>query len=106
MTNNRLFLILLLLRLLSAPAPVFAQRPLTATERRMVAAVDAGVPDALAILERAVNINSGTMNFDGVAATARVFAPEFERLGFTTRWVDGAEWGRAGHLIAERRGNG
>ena len=86
--------------------PVLAQGGLSPDERRLVANVDRGVADALVVLERAVNINSGTMNLAGVRATGAVFAPEFERLGFTTRWSDGAAWGRAGHLIAEWRGNG
>ncbi len=71
-------------------------------ERRAVAAVDPGVPAALALLERAVNLNSGTMNFDGVRETGRLFEAELAALGFATEWVDGAAWGRAGHLIARR----
>jgi glutamate carboxypeptidase len=46
------------------------------------------------------------MHFDGVRQVGRALAPEFEALGFTTRWVDGAAWGRAGHLIATRPGRG
>lgn len=84
------------------------QRPaaLSATERQLVASVDAGAANAIALLERIVNINSGTMNFAGVRAVADALAPEFRALGFETRWVDGAAWNRAGHLIATRRGNG
>ncbi len=82
-----------------------AQR-LSPAEQRIVTAVDAGVPAATALLERLVNINSGTLNFPGVRAVADALAPEFRRLGFSTRFVDGAPWERAGHLIAERLGNG
>jgi glutamate carboxypeptidase len=32
--------------------------------------------------------------------------PEFEQLGFDVRWIDMAETGRAGHLVATHRGNG
>ncbi|MBI1796408.1 MAG: M20/M25/M40 family metallo-hydrolase [Candidatus Eisenbacteria bacterium] len=78
--------------------------PLTPVERRMVQSIDRGTGAALQLLERVVDINSGTMHFDGVRDVAHVFAPEFEHLGFTTRWVDGASWGRAGHLIATRPG--
>ncbi len=63
--------------------------------------MDRHLPEALALLERAVDVNSGTMNFTGVRAVSTLFAPELEQLGFRTRWVDGASWGRAGHLIAE-----
>ena len=63
--------------------------------------IDAHNADALALLERVVNINSGTQNFDGVSEVGRVFRAELDALGFTTRWVDGAPFKRAGHLVAE-----
>src|SRR4051812_40546928 len=85
------------------PAPVApAAAPLDATERAVVAAVAAGNREALALLERLVNINSGTMSFDGVREVGAVLRAELDALGFTTRWVDGAPFGRAGHLVAER----
>src|SRR5690606_26878991 len=41
----------------------------------------------------------------GVRAVYDVLAPEFERLGFEVRWEAlPASTGRAGHLVAERRG--
>lgn len=83
------------------PAPALAA--LDPAERRMAAAVDRRVPAALELLERAVNINSGTMNFAGVRATGALFEPEWKALGFETRWIDGAPFQRAGHLFAERR---
>ena len=88
------------------PAGSAAAAKLTPTERRIVAAVDRGTPAALDLLERAVNLNSGTMNFEGVRAVGRLFEPAFGDLGFKTRWVEGAAWGRAGHLIATRPGRG
>lgn len=97
--------ILTLTLILAASAAAPAQ-DLTPAERRVVEAVDAGTANAIALLERTVNINSGTHNFAGVRAVADALAPEFQRLGFTTRWVDGTAWNRAGHLIAEWRGNG
>ena len=72
----------------------------------MAAAVDAANPQALALLERVVNVNSGSMNLAGVRAVGEASAGELEKLGFATRWVDGAAFGRAGHLIAERHGSG
>jgi glutamate carboxypeptidase len=75
-------------------------------EKSIVAAVDANNAAALALLERVVDINSGTHNFDGVRAVGDVFRKEFDDLGFKTRWVDGAAFKRAGHLIAEHPGSG
>ena len=79
---------------------------LTRAESDLATRVDEGIPGALELLERTVNLNSGTMNFAGVAEVGRVFAAEFEELGFETRWVDGSDWGRAGHLLARRDGTG
>jgi glutamate carboxypeptidase len=79
---------------------------LTPEEQQIVAAIDAGNGQALALLERVVNINSGSMNFAGVRAVGDVFRGELEALGFTVRWVDGTAFKRAGHLVAERSGRG
>jgi glutamate carboxypeptidase len=78
----------------------------SSTDRNVIAAVDAGNASALALLEKVVNLNSGTHNFAGVRAVGDVFAREFEGLGFRTRWVDGAPFKRAGHLVAEHPGPG
>jgi len=77
-----------------------------AAEQAIVAAVDAGNPAALALLEKVVNINSGTHNFAGVRAVGDVFRREFEDLGFKPAWADGAPFKRAGHLVATRPGPG
>ncbi|WP_432380344.1 M20/M25/M40 family metallo-hydrolase [Duganella sp. P38] len=78
---------------------------LSATERQIVAEVKAHAPHGLALLERAVNINSGTMNHDGVRAVGKLFGEEFAQLGFATRWSDmPPAMRRAGHLIASREG--
>ncbi len=79
---------------------------LSTTERAIAAAVDARNAEGLALLERLVNINSGTMNFTGVREVGRVLSAEFDALGFQTRWVDGGPFGRAGHLVAEKTGAG
>ena len=89
------------------PTASFAQTPnLSATERSIVRAVDAHNASSLALLERIVNINSGTQNFAGVRQVGDLLRAQFDSLGFTTRWVDGASFNRAGHLVAEHRGAG
>jgi glutamate carboxypeptidase len=95
------------------PAAVAAQRaaptappPISAIERRITSAVDQRSAEALALLERVVNINSGTMNFEGVRKVGDAFRAELDALGFVTRWVDGAGFKRAGHLVAERNRRG
>lgn len=76
------------------------------TERAIVSAVDAGNAQALDLLEKAVNINSGTHNFPGVRAVGALFRQELDQLGFKTTWIDGAPFKRAGHLVAEHPGKG
>jgi glutamate carboxypeptidase len=79
--------------------------PLTPTEERIVAAVKARSGAAIELLERSVNINSGTMNQAGVRAVGQLFRAEFDALGFTTRWIEmPAAMERAGHLVATREG--
>ena len=93
--------------LLVAIAGVLPQAgALTPDERALTAFVDANNTAAIALLERVVNINSGTMHFAGVQEVGKVFRAEFDGLGFTTGWVDGAPFGRAGHLVAEHPGQG
>lgn len=87
----------------TAPPPPEVH-PLSRTEKALVAHVDAHVTEARALLQRVVDINSGTQNLAGVREVGKVFTGELEALGFTTRWADGAGFGRAGHLIATRAG--
>jgi glutamate carboxypeptidase len=87
---------------LASPA-VLAQ--LSETEQKIVTAVKARSPAALALLERSVRVNSGTLNREGVREVGKIFATEFESLGFATRWVEmPPEMQRAGHLVATREG--
>src|SRR5882672_3903300 len=78
----------------------------TDAERVIAAYIDAHNGEALAMLERVVNINSGTQNFEGVRAVGAIFRGELDRLGFKAVWVDGSAWQRAGHLVAEHAGRG
>jgi glutamate carboxypeptidase len=78
----------------------------TPAERAIVSYVDAHNDDALALLERVVNINSGTQNFAGVRRVGDVFRAELDALGFRTEWIDGAPFQRAGHLVATHAGRG
>jgi glutamate carboxypeptidase len=79
---------------------------LSPDERALATFIDAHNDEALALLERVVNINSGSMNFEGVREVGKIFRAEFDALGFTTRWVEGAPFKRAGHLVAEHAGPG
>jgi glutamate carboxypeptidase len=85
-------------------AVVTAQRREPDEARVVASFIDAHNAEALTLLERLVNINSGTHNFDGVRNVGRIIRTELDGLGFKTEWIDGAAWQRAGHLVAERPG--
>ena len=107
MTNLRTFIRLfaiLSLMLMALTSDVSARQALDDTEKLIASHVDEGVERAISFLERVVNINSGSMNFEGVRAVGREFDEELSALGFETEWLDGAAFQRAGHLFA-RRGN-
>jgi glutamate carboxypeptidase len=78
----------------------------TAAERAITKYIDAHDAEALALLERVVDINSGTQNLAGVRGVGEVFRARLDHLGFQTKWVDGAAWQRAGHLVADHPGTG
>ena len=101
---RRLLLVAAAAAALSA-APAFAAG-LTAQESRVVAAAEAEHERSLALLERLVNVNSGTMNIAGVEKVGRMMQAELEPLGFQVQWVPKAEVGRAGHIVATHKGAG
>ena len=97
-------LILAALLLLLAPAGALAQP--SPAEQTMMQTVAAEHDRHIALLERMVNQNSGTLNLAGVQMVGDMVRAELEPLGFEVRWVDMAETGRAGHLVATHAGHG
>ncbi|MEQ9592852.1 MAG: M20/M25/M40 family metallo-hydrolase, partial [Cyclobacteriaceae bacterium] len=83
-----------------------AYAQISRSEKKIVSSVDAHQEEAIALLEEVVNINSGSMNFEGVKKVGMIFKSKLDKLGFETKWIDGAGWGRAGHLVAEHKGKG
>lgn len=77
---------------------------LSTAETRMTATVDAEYERSVALLEKLVNQNSGSMNFAGVEAVGRMMRAELEPLGFAVTWKPMAAANRSGHLIATHKG--
>jgi glutamate carboxypeptidase len=74
---------------------------LSGAEKSMVTAVDAQHPQALVLLRKMVEINSGTLNLEGVRAVDQILEPAFAELGFSTHWEPMDRVGRAGVLVAK-----
>ncbi|MEJ1962326.1 MAG: M20/M25/M40 family metallo-hydrolase [Gammaproteobacteria bacterium] len=77
---------------------------LSAAEQRVARAADAETPRAIELLETLVNINSGSLNPEGVKRVADILRAQFEALGFQVEWVPMTEVSRAGHLVARHEG--
>ncbi|MDP2763503.1 MAG: M20/M25/M40 family metallo-hydrolase [Brevundimonas sp.] len=97
-------LILTALLLLVLPGAALAQP--SPAEVTMMRTVEREHDRHIALLERMVNQNSGTLNLEGVRVVGDMVRAELESLGFAVRWVDMAETGRAGHLMATHPGRG
>ncbi len=74
------------------------------TPAAITRAVDSESDAAVELLERIVDINSGTFNLSGVHEVGKVLEAEFTALGFRTHWVSMDALGRAPHLVAEHDG--
>jgi glutamate carboxypeptidase len=85
---------------MALPAAASAQG-ISPEEKAMVAYIDANEQASNTLLEKLVNINSGTHNLEGVRAVGKVLMPQLEQLGFKVRWVPMDEVHRAGTLVAE-----
>ena len=75
-------------------------------EAAMVAWIERQTGDVETLVERLVDINSGTMNYAGVREVGAILDDELTELGFETEWVElPAEVERAGHLFARHSGD-
>jgi glutamate carboxypeptidase len=78
---------------------------LSSKERVLTDYVDAHLEASIQLLTNSVNINSGTLNIEGVKKVGELFAHELHQLGFTTEWVNEPDsLHRAGHLVATHHG--
>ena len=78
-----------------------AATTLSKEEQKVMDYIDANMPRAIALLKESVDINSGTLNIEGVKKVGAIFAREFEKANFKTKWVPMPDsLRRAGHLVA------
>lgn len=78
---------------------------LNKTEKKIAEYIEEQMPQTEALLKKIVNINSGTLNKEGVREVGNILRKEFDDLGFKTEWISLPDsLNRAGHLVAERKG--
>ncbi len=73
-------------------------------ETRIVAAVQANAIRDVDLLEKLVNINSGSFNLPGVVEVSKVLEAEFRSMGFTVTSVNEDAVKRAPSLLATHKG--
>ena len=86
-------------------AGAHAKTPLDLNEINIVKQVEIALPQALKDIEQAVNINSGSMNFDGVKQVGLLAKQQLSEIGFEVKWLDGSAFNRAGHILATHQSN-
>jgi glutamate carboxypeptidase len=80
---------------------------LSDAERRVADYIDQHFEESVALLQRVVEINSGTMNHEGVRRVGNVFRAQLDTIGIQTRWIDfDPAVNRAGHLFGRTTGRG
>ncbi|MBT8304747.1 MAG: M20/M25/M40 family metallo-hydrolase [Bacteroidia bacterium] len=95
-----------LLILLAFCSTSISAQNLSSKEKKIIKSIEANNPEAISFLKKVVNINSGTMNPEGVKEVGMVFKDAFNNIDFQTSWIDmPPEMNRAGHLFAETSGN-
>lgn len=78
---------------------------LSPLELKLKEYIDAHTDEQLVLLEKLVNVNSGTANIKGVKTVGEILRPFFVKLGFKTEWrYEPQSLQRAPTLIAKREG--
>ena len=80
---------------------------LSKAEKEIKIYIDEHTEEAIDMVEKVVNINSGTLNIAGNKTVGNIFQAELDQLDFNTYWVTyPGTIKRSGHLFAEMRGKG
>ena len=81
------------------------QAQLSPDEKKIIDYINSHFSASEGLLIESVNINSGTLNTEGVKKVGAVYRRELDKLGFLTEWVPLPDsLRRAGHLVATRKG--
>ncbi|KPZ54339.1 Carboxypeptidase G2 precursor [Pseudoalteromonas sp. P1-13-1a] len=90
---------------LASTLPLTSHAALNKNEREIVKQVDKNIPQALKEIEQAVNINSGSLNIEGVKKVGALTSEQLKAIGFKVEWLDGSAFNRAGHVLATHESN-
>jgi glutamate carboxypeptidase len=78
---------------------------LSKLEKKVLELIDSRNQESIDLLKESANINSGSLNIEGVKKVGAIYSRELEKAGFTCSWISMPDsMKRAGHLVAERKG--
>jgi glutamate carboxypeptidase len=78
---------------------------ISADEEKLIAYVRKNFSANINLLKEIVDINSGTLNTEGVKKVGAVLAKKFKEIEFSTNWITLPDsMKRAGHLVAQTKG--
>ena len=78
---------------------------LSKLEKKVLELIDSRNQESIDLLKESANINSGSLNIEGVKKVGAIYARELEKAGFACSWISMPDsMKRAGHLVAERKG--
>lgn len=78
---------------------------LSPTENKIIAYINQHLPETKDLLMKTVNINSGTLNIEGVKKVGAIYSAELEKAGLRSEWISLPDsLKRAGHLVATKKG--
>jgi len=101
LAHYRMFVLAMIVFAMAMPA----QAQLSGPEKKAIAYIKAHLDSAMHLLVESVNINSGTLNIEGVKRVGALYAARLEKLGFSIEWVNQPDsLHRAGHLVATHVG--
>jgi glutamate carboxypeptidase len=74
-------------------------------EKKILETIHTSLPQHMRLLQQMVDINSGTLNINGVRANGEILWHEFMKIGFGVDWISMPDsMKRAGHLVAYKKG--
>ncbi|KYL31388.1 peptidase M20 [Pseudoalteromonas agarivorans] len=88
---------------LAITLPLTSHAALNKNEREIVKQVEQNMPQALEEIKQAVNINSGSLNIEGVKKVGALASEQLKAIGFEVEWLDGSAFNRAGHVLAAHK---
>lgn len=94
-----------LLLLLMFTTVLATAQQLSPAEKKIADAVNSNMPATFALLEKMVNINSGSMNIKGVQQSGELVRTELDKIGFSTQWIPMPDsLKHPGHLVGIIKG--